>query len=50
MVRSAFTGNSFSLSPNFDQPRRLDINAFDPTRACDFHSSRSRPLPIQAGG
>ena len=45
---SAFTGNSFSLSPTFDQPRRLDIQCVDTTRSCDFHSSRSNPLPIQA--
>ena len=45
---TAFTGNSFSLSPNFDQPRRLDIQCVDPTRSCDFHSGRGLSLPIQA--
>ncbi len=45
---SSFEKNSFDLRPNWDQPRELHIACTDLTRACDFHTSRARPLPIQA--
>ena len=45
---SDFTQNSFDLKPDWDQPRQLRIVCTDPTRACDFHTSRDRALPIQA--
>ena len=45
---SDFTQNSFDLKPDWDQPRELRIVCTDPTRACDFHTSRDRALPIQA--
>lgn len=45
---SEFGKSSFSLAPDWDVPRELVIACTDPTRACDFHTSRSRPLPIQA--
>lgn len=45
---SSFTENSLDLKPNSDAPRRLDLLCVDPTRTCDFHTSRGRPLPVQA--
>ena len=45
---SDFTQNSFDLKPDWDSPRELRIVCTDPTRACDFHTSRDRALPIQA--
>lgn len=45
---SPFTENSFDLRPDWDVPRELVIACTDRTRACDFHTSKSRPLPIQA--
>jgi hypothetical protein len=45
---SPFGKDSFSLAPDWDVPRELVIACTDPTRACDFHTSKSRPLPIQA--
>ena len=45
---SAFTQHSFDLKPDWDQPRELRIVCTDSTRACDFHTSRDRALPIQA--
>ena len=45
---SDFTQNSFDLRPDWDRPRELRIVCTDPARACDFHTSRDRALPIQA--
>lgn len=41
-----FTASSFELKPDYDNPRELHLLCAD--RGCDFHSSKRRPLPIQA--
>lgn len=45
---SAFTAGSFELKPDYDAPRELHLLCADPTRQCEFHASKRRPLPIQA--
>lgn len=39
---------SFDLKPDYDVPRELRLLCVDPTRQCDFHAGKSRPLPVQA--
>lgn len=43
-----FDRQSFRLWPTSDAPTRLDIYCVDPTRSCEFHTSKRNPLPIQA--
>ena len=45
---SPFTAASFELKPDYDAPRELHLLCADPTRQCDFHAGKRRPLPIQA--
>jgi hypothetical protein len=45
---SEFTAGSFELKPDYDAPRELHLLCADPTRQCDFHAGKRRPLPIQA--
>ena len=45
---SDFTSISFELKPDYNAPRELHLLCADPTRQCDFHASKRRPLPIQA--
>jgi hypothetical protein len=43
---TAFGRDSYRLAPNSDTPRRLDL--FCVNRACDFHTSRGRAIPLHA--
>jgi hypothetical protein len=43
---TAFETDSFRLKPTSDSPTRLDL--FCANRACDFHSGKSRAIPMHA--
>ena len=45
---SPFTAASFELKPDYEAPRELHLLCADPTRQCDFHAGKRRPLPVQA--